>query len=43
MAAGPSDVHVYVADVDDTRRRGLEAGAASVQEPVQKDDADKLV
>jgi uncharacterized glyoxalase superfamily protein PhnB len=37
----PSHVHVYVPDVDDSYRRALEAGATSVQEPVQKDDADK--
>jgi uncharacterized glyoxalase superfamily protein PhnB len=37
----PSHVHVYVADVDDSYRRALEAGATSVQEPVQKDDPDK--
>jgi len=37
----PSYVHVYVADVDDTYRRALEAGAASVQEPVKKEDEDK--
>ncbi|MDX2179483.1 MAG: VOC family protein [Bryobacteraceae bacterium] len=37
----PSYVHVYVADVDVTYRRALEAGAESVQEPVKKDDADK--
>lgn len=36
-----SHVHVYVADVDDTWRRALAAGAESVQEPVQKDDEDK--
>jgi uncharacterized glyoxalase superfamily protein PhnB len=37
----PANVHVYVADVDTTYRRALEAGATSVQEPVKKDDADK--
>lgn len=37
----PSHVHVYVADVDSTYRRALEAGAASVQEPVRKQDEDK--
>lgn len=37
----PSHVHVYVADVDETYRRALEAGAESVQEPVKKEDADK--
>ena len=37
----PANVHVYVADVDATYRRALEAGATPVQEPVQKDDADK--
>jgi PhnB protein len=37
----PSYVHVYVSDVDETYRRALEAGAASVQEPVKKEDEDK--
>jgi uncharacterized glyoxalase superfamily protein PhnB len=37
----PSHVHVYVADVDAAFGRALEAGATAVQEPVQKDDADR--
>jgi PhnB protein len=37
----PSYVHVYVPDVDATYQRSLDAGATSVQEPVQKDDEDK--
>lgn len=37
----PANVHIYVADVDATYQRALEAGATSVQEPVKKDDADK--
>jgi PhnB protein len=34
-------VHIYVRDVDATYRRSLEAGAISVQAPVQKGDANK--
>jgi PhnB protein len=37
----PAHVYVYVPDVDTTYRRALEAGAQSVQEPVQKSDEDK--
>jgi uncharacterized glyoxalase superfamily protein PhnB len=36
-----SNVHIYVKDVDATYRKALEAGAASVQEPLRKGDADK--
>lgn len=39
--AQPAHVHVYVRDVDATYRRALAAGAVAVQEPVQKDDADR--
>ena len=39
--AMPAHVHIYVPDVDGTYQRALAAGAASVQEPVKKDDADK--
>lgn len=37
----PSYVHIYVADVDATYKRALEAGATSVQAPVKKEDEDK--
>lgn len=37
----PAFVHVYVPDVDVTYARALAVGAASVQEPVKKDDEDK--
>lgn len=37
----PSYVHVYVADVDATYHRALEAGATSVQAPMKKDDPDR--
>ncbi len=37
----PSYVHIYVKDVDATYQRALEAGAVSVQEPIEKQDEDK--
>ena len=37
----PAHVHVYVPDVDATYKRALAAGAASVQEPIKKEDEDK--
>lgn len=39
--AFPVWLHVYVADVDATYQRALDAGGTSVQEPVQKDDPDR--
>jgi len=39
--AVPSHIHIYVQDVDDCYHRALSWGAASVQEPVKKDDPDK--
>jgi uncharacterized glyoxalase superfamily protein PhnB len=39
--AVPAHVHLYVSDVDAAYRRAIEAGATSVQEPVQKQDEDK--
>ena len=37
----PSQVHIYVNDVDTIYKRALEAGASSIQEPIKKDDEDK--
>ena len=39
--AQPSNVHIYVKDVDATYAKALSAGAQSVQAPQQKDDPDK--
>ena len=39
--AVPANVHVYVADVDATYKRAIDAGATSIQEPTKKDDADR--
>ena len=37
----PAHVHVYVSDVDETYKRALEIGAASVQSPLKKEDENK--
>ncbi|HUI28586.1 MAG TPA: VOC family protein [Candidatus Acidoferrales bacterium] len=37
----PSQVHIYVEDVDVTYERALRAGAISVQEPVKRGDENK--
>jgi uncharacterized glyoxalase superfamily protein PhnB len=37
----PSNLHVYVRDVDATFKKALAAGATAVQEPVKKEDSDK--
>ena len=37
----PAHVHVYVADVDAAHAAAVAAGAASVQDPVRKDDEDR--
>jgi PhnB protein len=39
--AVPAHIHVYVSDADQVYRRALDAGAESIQEPVQKGDPDK--
>lgn len=39
--AVPAHIHVYVKDVDSTYVRALDAGAESVQAPIQKEDEDK--
>ncbi len=36
-----SHVHIYVENVDEVYQRALDAGAASVQAPVQQGDPDK--
>ena len=38
----PSNVHVYVSDVDDIYRRALAAGAISVKEPARVGDDDPV-
>lgn len=37
----PAHIHFYVEDVDATYEKALDAGATSVQAPVQKEDEDK--
>lgn len=37
----PAHFHVYVKDVDATYQLALEAGAASIQPPIKKQDEDK--
>lgn len=37
----PSMIHIYVNDVDAIYERAINAGATSLQAPVQKDDEDK--
>jgi len=39
--AVPSNIHVYVSDVDATYARAIAAGGISVQAPMQKGDEDK--
>ena len=34
-------IHVYVADVDSSYQKALDAGATSIQPPIKKEDADK--
>lgn len=37
----PAHLHCYVPDVDAVYAKALASGATAVQEPIQKDDADK--
>ncbi len=39
--SAPAHVHIYVPDVDAAYQRAIDAGAQSVQAPVQKGDADR--
>lgn len=41
IQAQTAHVHIYVEDVDACYQRALQAGAESLQAPVQKDDPDK--